>query len=149
MIVGGHPRGARGADALRFGLALIAPTRPARAGATQPFLPPEIGYQVDVPDTLAHELDAALPSRAKNYIRRTVGTVDVRDGSLVVDGRNVGCLGIARPEQHALVRVAVAAGHPATCLVRMIRAPGRALRIMADLPMVSSGPPTGLSFDLF
>ena len=150
-VVGGHARDARGADALRFGLALVGPTRPARADTEQPFLPPVIGYQADVPEQLARELDASLPSRAKNYIRRTVGHVDLDDESLVVDGRRLGRLGVDWPDgtdRLEAVRAAAAAGHPTTCLVRMIRAPGRTLRVMADLPMVSHGPQTGLSFDL-
>jgi hypothetical protein len=148
VVVGGHARGTRGGDARRFGLALITPTHPAVAEADAVFLPPEYGREASVPKVLAQQLDAALPSRAKNFIRRTVGHIDPDDGTLVVDGRRLGPVCVDRPEELALVRAVAASGHPTTCLVRMIRAPQRTLRVMADLPMVSHGPANRLSFDL-
>lgn len=148
VVVGGHARGARGGDARRFGLALISPIHPASAEADQPFLPPEMDHEATVADEVAAALDAALPSGAKNYIRRMTGHVDPSDGTLVVDGQTVGRLSVGRPAELEPVRAAAAAGHPTTCLVRMIRAPERHLRIMADLPRRSSGTASGLSFDL-
>lgn len=148
VVVGGHARGTRGRDARKFGLALITPTHPAVADTDAAFLPPECGYEAAVPEELARQLDAALPSKAKNFIRRTTGHVDPRDGTLVVDGQSLGRVCADRPDNLALVRAASSAGHPTTCLVRLIRAPQRILRVMADLPMVSSGPADGLSFDL-
>jgi hypothetical protein len=148
VVVGGHARGTRGGEARKFGLALISPTHPAVADTDAPFLPPECGYEAAVPEHLARKLDAALPSRAKNFIRRTTGHIDARDGTLVVDGQRLGAVCAERPEELALVRAAASAGHPTTCLVRMIRAPQRTLRVMTDLPMVSAGPSTELSFDL-
>lgn len=149
VVVGGHARGASGADASRFGLALLG--RPALADTDQPFLAPESGCRTDVPDLLGAELDAALPSRAKNYIRRTVGHVDVTDSHLIVDGRRLGRLGSDWPDGHDrldLVRAAAARGHPTTCLVRMIRAPERQLCVMADLPSLSVGSGGSLTYDL-
>jgi hypothetical protein len=147
-VVGGHARGTRGSDARRFGLALINPTHPAVANGDVPFLPPECGFEAAVPERIAVELDAAMPSRAKNFIRRTSGHIEWSDGTLVVDGQRLGPVCADRPDELALVRAAAAAGHRTTCLVRMIRAPQRPLRVMADLPMVSAGPTSGLSFDL-
>lgn len=148
VVVGGHTRGTRGSHALKFGLALISPTHPAVADADAPFLAPECGYQAAVAEDVAHQLDAALPSRAKNFIARATGHIEPGDGTLVVDGQRMGRVCADRPGDLALVRAAAAAGHPTTCLVRMIRAPQRTLRVMADLPMVSAGPTNGLSFDL-
>lgn len=148
VVVGGHARGTQGGDARRFGLALISPTHPGPAGDDQPFLAPEIGYEIDVPEELATALDAVLPSRAKSFIRRTTGHIEPGDGTLVVDGQRLGRVCAEDPSRLALVQAASTAGHPTTCLVRMIRAPQRSLRVMADLPMASPGPSTGLSFDL-
>jgi hypothetical protein len=148
VVVGGHARGTRGGDARRFGLALISPTHPAVADADAAFLAPECGFEAAVPVEMARQLDAALGSRAKNFIRRTSGHIDAGYGTLVVDGQRLGLLCTDRPDDLALVRAAAAAEHPTTCLVRMIRAPQRTLRVMADLPMVSAGPANGLSFDL-
>jgi hypothetical protein len=148
VVVGGHTRGTSGADARKFGLALITPTHPAVADTDAAFLPPECGYEASVPAELARRLDASLPSKAKNFIRRTTGHVDPRDGTLIVDGQRMGPVCADRPDELALVRAAASAGHPTTCLVRMIRAPQRTLRVMVDLPVVAAGPSDGLSFDL-
>jgi hypothetical protein len=148
VIVGGHSRGTHGGDARRFGLALISPTHPAAADADAAFLPPECGYEAAVSEELARQIDGGLPSRAKTFVRRTTGHIDPADGTLVVDGQRLGPVCADRPGDLALVRAAASAGHPTTCLVRMIRAPQRTLRVMADLPMVSAGPGGGLSFDL-
>lgn len=148
VVIGGHARGTRGLDARPFGLALISSTHPAAAEADQPFLPPEMGHEATVAEDVAEALDAALPSRAKHYIRRANGHVNPSDGALVVDGQIIGRLSVSRPGELEPVRAAAAAGYLTTCLVRMIRAPQRHLRIMADLPRHLSGPASGLSFDL-
>lgn len=148
VVVGGHTRGTRQDDPRKFGLALIPPTHPAVADTDAAFLPPECGFEVAVPEELLAELDAALGSRAKNFIRRTSGHIAPGDGTLVVNGRRLGPVSPLQPGNLAAVHAAVAAGHPTTCLVRMIRAPQRALRVMADLPTISAGPANNLSFDL-
>jgi len=132
------------------GIGLLAPSKPKVATASEPFLPQLCGLTVDVPTETAERLDAALPSRAKNYIRRCSGELDCASLTLVLDGEHLGPVAVDDTEALAVVRHVAGLGMPLTCGVRVIRAPERKLRVVADLPVPSIGSSdrAGLSFDL-
>lgn len=132
------------------GVGLLAPSKPKAATDRAPFLPQLCGLTVDVQTGTSERLDAALPSRAKNYIRRCIGELDRASLALVLDGEHLGPVAVDHTEALAVVRRVAGLGLPLTCGVRVIRAPEHKLRVVADLPVPSFGlsDRAGLSFDL-
>jgi hypothetical protein len=116
-----------------IGIWALLPTRASAAKGVQ-FLPPYIGHRVVVAENTAPALDESIKSKAKTATDRRIGVIDPTSGDVWLDGFRIGSL---PPDAHAsmlLVAAAAAAGHPTRCQLRLVREPGKALRVVADLP---------------
>jgi len=122
---------AGGADGGYVDVFLWASPRPR--SDDEPFLPPGLGATLELNEGQAERLDDALHSRAKAKRAVRVGEVARSDGGwcVTLDGAPIGTLGAGSDKR---LREAQAAGFPLTCRVRIIRAQGRPLRVLADLP---------------
>jgi len=99
----------------------------------EPFLPPGLGSKLHLFPGQAERLDEGLHSRAKaKRVLRSgvVGSLGDR-WCVTLDGESIGTLG---PGSYCRLQEASSAGFPLTCRVRIIRAPERPVRILADLP---------------
>ena len=102
--------------------------------AEDPFLPPTLGARLDLSEEVVAYLDeVVLGTRAKSKRVVRTGALIERDRSwrVVVDGYDLGALPTAR---YSRLEQARAAGFPVTCQVRILRQPGRPLRVEADFP---------------
>lgn len=120
---------------LNFGLAMLQPNRPEVAGPDAPFLPAHVGMRVTVGEA-AKQLDAEMPSRAKQFVHRRTGELTL-DRTLSINDTYVGRL-VDGGAVQAVLQAAHDAGHRLTCAVRVIREPERPLRVAVDLPMSST-----------
>jgi hypothetical protein len=107
--------------------------RPMRRPDDDPFLPPLSSETVQLYPGQAERLDAAFQSKAKSKRVIGLGRLSALEGSweLAIDETPVGILQGGR---YSALGEVVDAGFPLTCQVRMIRDPGRAFRVMADIP---------------
>ncbi len=107
--------------------------RPQERAPDEPFLPPLLGATVEVDQGQAERLDESMQSRAKS--KRVVNTGELvrADGawSVLLEGERIGRLPSGK---RGRLDEARAAGVPLTCRIRLIRAPGKPLRVQADFP---------------
>ena len=73
-------------------------------------------------------------SKAKTTTDGRIGVIDPATGDVALDGSRIGTLPSEAHASKFLVAAAAAAGYPTRCQLRLIREPGKALRVVADLP---------------
>jgi hypothetical protein len=120
-------------DRPTIGVWALLPTHASAATGAQ-FLPPYVGRRVTVAESTAVTLDAAIKSKAKTTTDRRIGVIDPATGDVALDGSRIGTLPSEAHASMLLVAAAAAAGYPTRCQLRLIREPGKALRVVADLP---------------
>jgi hypothetical protein len=134
-IVGGHYED--DAEGWRnFGVWLLQPNKPARFGSDDPFLPPLCGHKVEWAPEHETFLNDTLHSNAKTKRVVLRGDLLDRGGHWIVrlDDREIGTFASYEQPSDTRLRAAIAGGFPLTCQVRVIREPGKPLRVAADLP---------------
>jgi hypothetical protein len=106
----------------------------AAAQVHGPFLPPLTGYRVSVPADTVAALDESVRSRARTFADRRAGLVAPASGHVLLAGAVIGELPAEATRSQEAAAAAAAVGYPLTCQVRLVREPGKTLRVMADLP---------------
>jgi hypothetical protein len=135
QIVGGHyeddDEGWR-----KFGVWLLQPKSPRRFGSDDPFLPPLCGHTVDWAAEHEPLLNELLHSNAKTKRVAVGGEIVERRGQWLVRiaDREIGPFDSNAQVNTKRLHDALAGGFPLTCQVRLIREPGKPLRVAADLP---------------
>jgi hypothetical protein len=124
-----------GADTGRdtIGVWALLPSR-AAAQVGGPFLPPLTGFRVTVSADTAAALDESVRSRARTFTDRRVGLVDPVSGHVRLAGSVIGEVPAEASTSLEAAAAVAAVGHPVTCQVRLVREPGKMLRVVADLP---------------
>jgi hypothetical protein len=107
--------------------------KPELRSEDEPFLPPVNGARVTLASGESERLNEALGTRAKSKRVVGIGELVPRENSwaLLVDERELGTLPCG---SYRRLAETLAAGYPLSCRTRIIRAPGRPLRVEADFP---------------